>query len=69
MAFPRPTLGSRGLGVIFERSKVGMSLGLDAGLSGRAFVALVAAGPVFFLFHPTFVERIALPMLAAIGAR
>ena len=55
--------------MIFERSKVGMSLGLDAGLSGRAFVALVAAGPVFFLFHPTFVERIALPMLAAIGAR
>ena len=66
---PTAYFGIQGLGVIFERSKVGTNVGLDAGFPGRAFAVLVTAGPAFFLFHPTFVERIALPMLAAIGAR
>ena len=66
---PTAYFGLQGLGVIVERSKVGKGVGLGAGLSGRVFTALVTAGPAFFLFHRTFVERIALPMLVAIGAR
>ena len=65
---PTAYFGLQGLGVILERSKVGMRVGLGASLLGRAFAVLVAAGPVFLLFHPTFVERTALPMLVAIGA-
>ena len=66
---PTAYFGLQGLGVILERSSVGMRLGLGGGLLGRAFAVLVAAGPAFFLFHPAFVERIALPMFVAIGAR
>ncbi len=66
---PTAYFGLQGLGVILERSGVGMRVGLGAGLLGRAFAVLVTAGPAFFLFHPMFVERITLPMLVAVGAR
>ncbi len=66
---PTAYFGLQGLGVILERSGGGMRVGLGASLLGRAFAVLVAAGPVFLLFHPTFVERITLPMLVAVGAR
>ena len=36
--------------------------------SGRVFTLLVTAGPLFWLFHPPFVNRVILPFLRAIGA-
>jgi D-alanyl-lipoteichoic acid acyltransferase DltB (MBOAT superfamily) len=59
---------SQGLGVITERSRLGRKIGLGRGGRGWLFTALVAAGPVFWLFHPPFVKNVVLPMLAAIGA-
>ena len=58
----------QGLGLLFERSKFGRKLGLGLGFKGWCFVALVTAGPAFWLFHPTFVHNVVLPMLDAIGA-
>jgi hypothetical protein len=53
----------QGLGMLAERSKPGQRLGLGRGARGRAFTILVTAGPVFWLFHPTFIHHIILPML------
>jgi hypothetical protein len=36
---------------------------------GWLFTAAVVAGPVYWLFHPPFVERVVLPMMGALGAR
>jgi hypothetical protein len=33
------------------------------------FTLALVAGPVYWLFHPPFVERIVLPMIRALGAR
>jgi hypothetical protein len=57
----------QGLGVIAERSETGKRLGLGRGLRGWLWMALIAAGPVFFLFHPWFVTRVMAPFLRAIG--
>jgi predicted DCC family thiol-disulfide oxidoreductase YuxK len=59
----------QGLGIAGERSSRGRRLGLGHGWRGRVFTVLVAAGPAYWLFHPTFVRRVILPMLEAIGAR
>jgi predicted DCC family thiol-disulfide oxidoreductase YuxK len=59
----------QGLGIAGERSCHGRRLGLGRGWRGRLFTALVAAGPVYWLFPPVFVHHVVLPMLAAIGAR
>jgi hypothetical protein len=56
----------QGIGTLFERS-TGTRLGLSCGTRGWLFVFLVAAGPAFFLFHPSFVRAVMLPFLAAIG--
>ena len=58
---------AQGLGVIAERSEVGRRLGLGHGTRGRLWMALIAAGPVFCLFHPWFVMRVMLPFLHAIS--
>lgn len=58
---------AQGLGVIVERSEAGKKLGLGHGLRGWAWAALIALGPVFFLFHPWFVMRVMVPFLRAIG--
>jgi len=58
----------QGLGVAFERSKVGRRLGLRRGWRGRVFAQLVAAPPAYWLFHPSFVRRVILPFLEVIGA-
>jgi len=58
----------QGLGVIFERSRLGRRLGLGRGFRGWCFVFLCAAGPAFWLFHPSFVRNVILPMLSAIGS-
>ena len=58
----------QGLGVIFERTPLAKRLGLGHGWRGWLFTMACAAGPVFWLFHPTFVRNVILPMLQAIGA-
>lgn len=58
----------QGLGVTLERSPLGKQLGLGKGLRGWSFMVLVAAGPVFWLFHPPFVMRVIIPFMKAIHA-
>jgi len=58
----------QGAGVLIERSRVGIRLGLARGARGRLFAALIAAGPAILLFHPPFVIRVFVPFLGAIGA-
>ncbi len=58
----------QGSGLLFERSKLGRRFGLGSGWKGWCFVALMAGAPAFWLFHPTFVHNVILPMLHAIGA-
>ena len=57
----------QGLGVLFERSQLGRRIGTRKGLTGRLFCIAVVLGPVFLLFHQPFVERVMVPMLAALG--
>lgn len=58
----------QGLGVLFERSRAGHTLGLGRGVTGWIFMVVVTAGPAFFLFHPPFVHRVILPFMHAIRA-
>jgi alginate O-acetyltransferase complex protein AlgI len=58
----------QGAAVLLERSGPGRRAGLGASACGRAFTALVVAGPLFWLFHPPFVREVVLPMLRALGA-
>jgi hypothetical protein len=58
----------QGIGVVVERSSAGKSLGLRGGFSGWAFMAIMTAGPAFWLFHPPFVMRVVLPFMRAIRA-
>jgi hypothetical protein len=58
----------QGFGVVIERSRIGRRLGLQGGVSGWAFMAVVTAAPAFWLFHPPFVIRVALPFMHAIRA-
>jgi hypothetical protein len=55
----------QGLGVIAERSQTGQRLGLARSARGWLWTALIAAGPVYVLFHPWFVLRIIVPFLHA----
>jgi alginate O-acetyltransferase complex protein AlgI len=54
--------------VFFERSSAGKRLGLCAGWRGWLFTMLVVLGPAYFLFHPPFMLRVAIPFLQVIGA-
>jgi hypothetical protein len=58
----------QGFGVTGERTRQGRRLGLGRGWRGRVFAVLVAAGPAFWLFPPSFVRNIILQMLPVIGA-
>ena len=60
---------TQGLGLMFERSRVGRVLGLSKGWRGWLFTMALVAGPAFYLFPPPFVNHVILPMLNAIGAR
>jgi hypothetical protein len=55
----------QGFGVLLERSQLGKQFGLGGGVRGWLFVVLVAAGPVFWLFHPPFVLRVIIPLMKA----
>jgi hypothetical protein len=56
----------QGLGVTLERSRTGSRLGLQGGVRGWCFMAIITAGPAFWLFHPPFVVRVILPFMHAI---
>lgn len=58
----------QGLGVVVERSEFGGQLGIHKGLRGWLFMAVVTVGPVYWLFHPPFVQRVILPFMQAIHA-
>ena len=58
----------QGMGLLFERSQLGRRIGTRKGLTGRLFCIAVVLGPVFLLFHQPFVERMMVPMLAALGS-
>jgi hypothetical protein len=55
-------------GFCLERGRVGAWLSLGRGFRGWLFTMIVAAGPLYWLFHPFFVRHVILPMLRAIGA-
>ena len=57
----------QGLGTLAERSEAGKRFGLGRGAIGRLWAALVAAGPLYTLFHPWFVMRVIVPFLHAIA--
>jgi uncharacterized protein YqjF (DUF2071 family) len=52
----------QGAALLFERSAAG------ARVRGRLFTAAVVLVPLPWLFHPTFVRNVVLPLLGAIGA-
>jgi Membrane bound O-acyl transferase family len=56
----------QGLGVIAERSETGKRVGLGRGVRGWLWTALIAAGPLYWLFHPWFVMRVMVPFLRAV---
>jgi hypothetical protein len=56
------------VGLQIEHSSLGRQIGLGRGLRGRLFAATVVGLPVVVLFHPPFVERVAIPLLHALGA-
>ncbi len=58
----------QGAGVALERSRVGRRLGLRGGLRGWLFMALLTAGPAFWLFHPPFLRNVVLPFMRVIHA-
>lgn len=58
----------QGVGALVERSRVGEIFKLQSGFSGWVFMAAVTAAPAFWLFHPPFVLRVALPFMQAIRA-
>ena len=51
-----------------EHSEFGRRIGLGRGVLGWFFMVALVAGPVFWLFHPWFVERVILPFMQAIHA-
>ena len=67
---PTAYFAVQGLGVLFERSEVGLRLGIQKqrGWRARAFAIVVTAAPAFWLFHPPFVRGVILPFMHAIRA-
>lgn len=57
----------QGAGVALERSRVGKRLNLRRG-RGWLFMALLTAGPAFWLFHPPFLRNVVLPFMRVIRA-
>jgi len=58
----------QGLGVVFERSALSQRIGLQKKLPARIFALVITAAPVFWLFHPVFVQRVIIPFLQATHA-
>ncbi len=58
----------QGVGVLIERTETGRSLGLGRGVRGWLFMFAFTAAPAYWLFHPTFIHNVILPMLQTIGS-
>jgi alginate O-acetyltransferase complex protein AlgI len=58
----------QGAGVALERSEIGRRLGLRGGVNGWVFMAVLTAGPVFWLFHPPFLRNVVQPFMRVIHA-
>lgn len=58
----------QGAGVALERSRLGRRLGLRQGVRGWVFMALLTAGPAFWLFHPPFLRNVVLPFMHVVHA-
>jgi len=58
----------QGIGLLLERSPLGVRLGLRGGPRGHVYALVVAAAPGFWLFHPPFVLRVIVPFMRALGA-
>jgi hypothetical protein len=56
------------VGMLVERTRPARRLGLGRGLRGWAFTMVMLLAPVYWLFHPPFVERIVVPFMRALGA-
>jgi hypothetical protein len=65
---PTAYFALQGVGVLFERSKLGRRLSLGHGWRGWLYMFAFTAAPAFWLFHPPFIRNVILPMLHAIGA-
>ena len=51
------------VGLACERSRIGRRSGLGAGFRGWLFAMSLIIAPLYWLFHPTFVNRVVLPFL------
>ncbi len=58
----------QGAGVTIERSNFGKRLDLRNGLRGWLVTAVFTIAPVFWLFHPLFVQRVILPFMRVLHA-
>jgi predicted DCC family thiol-disulfide oxidoreductase YuxK len=58
----------QGLAMVFERTTVARKIGLGHGWRGWLFMVICTACPAYWLFHPTFIRNIILPMFQALGA-
>jgi alginate O-acetyltransferase complex protein AlgI len=58
----------QGAGLMAERTSFARHLGLGRGWRGWFFTIFLTAAPVFWLFHPPFIEHVILPMLHVFGA-
>jgi alginate O-acetyltransferase complex protein AlgI len=54
-------------GMLVERTALGKRLGLGRGWSGWGFTLVVLLAPVYWLFHPPFVEHIVVPFMNAVA--
>lgn len=58
----------QGAGVLVERTEFGRRAGLQTGLSGRMFAAIVLLAPAPLLFHRPFIAGVMVPFMRALGA-
>lgn len=58
---------TQGAGILVERSRIGKSVGLGRGISGRIFCIALLLLPVPLLFHRPFVCNVIVPFLKATG--
>lgn len=58
----------QGAALLVERSRLGKTLGLGAGLRGRMYCLAIIVAPAVICFPPVFIRNVTLPLLNAIGA-
>jgi hypothetical protein len=65
---PTTFFAVQGAGMLAERSTFGRRLRLSHGWRGRLLLFLALGAPLWWLFHPPFVEAVVLPCMSAWGA-